>query len=62
MTHRTDILNALARYDEADANKRITSGEDLAHWEAELADAESEIAESLDDLGTVGCARLIAQS
>ncbi len=59
MSHKTDLANALARYDEADASKRVTSGEDLTYWEEEFADAKDEIAEIIADLGPIECARVI---
>jgi len=62
MSHRSEIIAALALYDEADDNKRITSGDDLLHWERQLKDAEEALEDLLDDIGTVWVARHILYS
>ena len=55
--HKSAIIVALAKYDEADENKRVTSGETLSYWEKELADADEEISELIGDIDPVDLAR-----
>jgi len=55
--HRADLIEALARYDGADFNMRVTSGETLDHWSLERKSAGSDIEEMIEDLDPIDIAR-----
>ena len=53
------LSDLLENLDDAQSMCRTTSGEALSYWEKVASDAEADISEIIDDLGSVTLARIV---
>lgn len=60
--HLSPLSDLLRNLDEAQNMRRTSVGETLSYWERVASDAEADIAEIIDDLGSVCVARMIVSA